>query len=1172
MITGFKSFAEKTTLNFGPGMTAIVGPNGCGKSNVADAFRWVLGEQSAKSLRGQKMADVIFAGAAKRKSLNFAEVSLTFSNEKGVLPIAYEEVTITRRLYRSGECDYFLNSSPVRLKEIHSLLLDSGVGKNAFSIFEQGKIDQVINQSPVERRLIFEEAAGIVRFLTRRQEALKRVEQAQANLARVQDIYLEVKQALHLLEEQARQAKLFQEDQQNLQQVEKIIFVMQCQTGEKKKYQLQQSVHQHKSSLEKLAKEANECLQEEKALQQQLKESEEALQSQKNEYFQLKNLSELKQSERQHCVKRSFELKGLLNKRKTEQQEVTIAKKERLDLINSLVGQIQGLEVKVQDLSTSYADQEQKMQQERQKRENLQQEATQKQQEFVKKMQQEADSTKKLQQLEFSYANYCQKQERLTKNLSQLNKKLLELEGESTLKQSELKQLSTLIDSLKDRFGQVNHFLNQLEEDIELKRKELEELRKENAKTLARQQVLAKMQQEFEGFTLGSKKLLQASLDPKGKIFKKIEPFYKFFHPLPEHTAALALILQNYSHTLVVETVADLKEVIAFSKEESIEDFSLACIELLQMKKVESKDLCFFMEKEQQNILSDYFLTEVKVWPTLMAALESLPVYNGLIVEKGYFDLQGVYFSAAQNQQHLFQRESELKQLSKKSAKQQISLQSLQQSLSLLQQKKAHIKNERIEIDSQLRREEMKLVEVNFTLQRSLNELSKAKKEQAYLQQQALELKALLQNSEESATQERQTHQNKLLQLEQVKIDLKKVEANLNERETIFTSFQQEEKEKRLQLEKVKEQYLQAKHEKQLLEEKNRDAEQKMAFLFNEQQQLAKEEGELLQQAQKQQFEIEQIGEKEKSLKLKEEALAHAKDQFQTYLQEKQKQKFFLQNALREKEISLAQIEAKLEMEQQTLQKLQLEAVERYGTSLKALKAETEGHHQVLEQLEKQRRQLKQKLNEAGSVNLAAMEEVEKKRLREEFLNAQISDLVQTKEELLQMIEQLSQESLKLFQETFSLVRQNFRKNFAILFQGGEADLQLIEASSNPLAAGGEIIAQPPGKQMRSITLLSGGEKCLTSLALLFAIFEVKASPFCILDEIDAPLDDTNIDRFVKMVRHFAQQSQFLIITHNKRTMAESDKIFGVSMEEKGVSKLFSLHFSHEKKCEVGLA
>ena len=200
------------------------------------------------------------------------------------------------------------------------------------------------------------------------------------------------------------------------------------------------------------------------------------------------------------------------------------------------------------------------------------------------------------------------------------------------------------------------------------------------------------------------------------------------------------------------------------------------------------------------------------------------------------------------------------------------------------------------------------------------------------------------------------------------------------------------------------------------------------------------------------------------------------------------------------------------------------------------------------------------------------MEEVEKKRLREEFLNAQISDLVQTKEELLQMIEQLSQESLKLFQETFSLVRQNFRKNFAILFQGGEADLQLIEASSNPLAAGVEIIAQPPGKQMRSITLLSGGEKCLTSLALLFAIFEVKASPFCILDEIDAPLDDTNIDRFVKMVRHFAQQSQFLIITHNKRTMAESDKIFGVSMEEKGVSKLFSLHFSHEKKCEVGLA
>lgn len=1175
VLVGFKSFAEKTTLHFESGITCIVGPNGCGKSNIADAFRWVLGEQSAKSLRGHKMPDVIFAGASQRKSLNFAEVSLTLSDIQGALPLEYEEITITRRLHRSGESEYFINSNPVRLKDIHSLLFDSGIGRNAFSIFEQGKIDQVINYSPVERRFIFEEAAGIVRFLHRKQEAFKKLEQSELNLSRAADIHLEVEKNIAVLQEQAEKALVYKENQSRLAMLDKASFLLRWQTCEKKKETVQAQIlsqqDQWESSLELI-----------NAKQEQLREVKLATQQngrlwkEKNEeFFGKRSALEIQKSEFQSNQQRKLEAHQKANKMKRELEELQLARQMRQEALKEIQLRRQKVEIDFEEIESQLTHQGSQVKHKEKEVFQLRQELYAKQQELLKCTQNESALASDVKQLELRIENNAERLKHLHQKIAQFREECdcsVQLIQEKKL---QLQQVSAVVDTHKDRLGQCEEDLQKLNLENETKRKEYEACRKKNLEKQARCKFLLKMREELEGFSAGSKRLMQESINEKSSLHGLLQPLYEYFKPEPEVAEALSAILRIYAQTLVVANKKHLKEVLEFANQHGLQDYSLICLEHMPNEITPSEKQKGLLLKVEHNAIANHFLKEVEIWENYEQALKVFFDHSqhvgGWLSQGCYIDQRGVFFNVKANENQVFLRESELVGLQAELSQLETSLETLEKQIQQLQQKISMIQSERSEVDKQLRREEMKLVEVNFGLQRALGDQEKSKAQQKNYEMESEEIQLQIECYQVDLKQKEQSYFSIKQSLKHMQETLQLFEQELGMQEQSLRVQQQDEKEKGDVFQQMLEDKRRLNHQCHLLESKEQDHDNQVHRITEECHELKEfQEGleaeiiKLQESMKDMESQVNKIGADCKSLEEESERL-------KVRLEQIEKDSLELQSITKQMELQMAHLKSQQEHTVITSLGLQDDLQEKYGHSIEELKALPLSIDRPLEQIERQMRSLKQDLQEAGDVNLTAIEELEKHRVRHEFLAKQMEDLNQSKQELMQMIAQLDAESRRLLKETFELVRRNFQKNFGILFNGGEADLQFTNGVDNILEAGIEIIAKPPGKQMRSISLLSGGEKCLTALALLFAIFEVKPAPFCILDEIDAPLDDTNIERFVNVVKHFVDRCQFLIITHNKRTMAIGDVLFGVSMEEKGVSKLLSLEFSHESIPEAAL-
>lgn len=1173
-LVGFKSFAEKTVLHFDAGITCIVGPNGCGKSNIADAFRWVLGEQSAKSLRGSKMPDVIFAGTTHRKPLNFAEVSLTLTDVQGSLPIDYEEMTITRRLHRSGDSEYLLNGNLVRLKDLQALFLGSGVGRNAFSIFEQGKLDQVISYTPQERRYIFEEAAGILRFLQRKKEALKKLEQADLNLSRVQDIHLEVEKQIQTLENQAQKARLFKEQKAELELLEKASYVLRWQELEKKQADLQ-------AKQAKQQKRKEDCLHQGSAYQtqcqevkQQRQQHERALRAKSEQLLTLRGQQEIQTRECQSIQQRFKEAQQREKKLKQELEDLALARQTRQKILGEIGRKREKLEAEWSEAETKWIHQQDRVKLQEKEVVRLRQELAAKQQAHVKCLQQNSQWQSALKQAEVRLENLVAHQKQLEERFEQLKIDWQHLARSAQERKQNLQQLSGLVDSHKERLEQYEEELRKLAVKGEEKQKEIEEVRRKGLEIKARQNVLVQMRDELEGFSSDSKRLLQEAQHPQSPFYQKLRPFYEFFNPKAEAVEALAVVLRSYSQTLVVETDQEAKNLLNFAEQENLQDFSLFCIEWVQKFKRRlfptKKSL---LENVSSNAVSQHFLDAVAIVSSHQDVLASWiegKCEEGWSLQGIYFDHRGVLFKIKPNENQVFIRESELASLEEELVEKEDQLGKLEQAFQHLQHRRAHLQLERLELDKILRRDEMKLVEVNFGFQRVLSDQEKNKADQTRCEQ---DLSALKENLEEQKKafkaldqQFGQTKQE-LIQLQQEKDVLQE---ELSKQESVLRVQEQDQKEKGIHYRQLAENRQHMLHESNLLEAREQDydknvlrIEDELGELGERQIQLTQEEKKVqlnlasfesqVQEATKQYAEFEMQG--EKLIKQSEEA-----DQRLVFQQEE----------LRKVEHELAQFDIQLAHQRAISQAGVEELAERYHLTMEDALQSSLPLNYSLEKTEKQIKSLRQAIQDCGDVNLTAIEELEKHQLRDTFLKQQIGDMQQSKGELLAIIQQLDGESYKLFKETFEAIRVNFQKNFQILFSGGEADLQFTD-SEDILEAGIEISAKPPGKQMRSITLLSGGEKCLTAVALLFAIFEVKPAPFCILDEIDAPLDDTNVERFLNVVKHFVDRCQFLIITHNKRTMAIGDVIFGVSMEEKGVSKLLSLEFAHKEAPEASL-
>ncbi len=1106
---GFKSFADKTVLIFQPGITAIVGPNGCGKSNISDSFRWVLGEQSAKSLRGSKMMDVIFAGTEKRKPLNYAEVTLTFTDIDK--PMSFSEVAVTRRLHRSGESEYFINKKSVRLKDIYDFFLDSGVGKDAFAIFEQGKIDQIINHSPLERRYIFEDAAGILRFLIRKKEAIRKLEQVDLNLSRVKDIHAEVEKQILVLEGQAVKAREYKEKKAQFEALEKGILSAKWHAN----FQKLGEIEKARGALEcdKLVKELElegDLL---KNVKVSLEEMRRALQAKNQSVHDFKREIALIEQQLQSHKSRLQEM--LLNEKKwlRNVEEMAKLREGRQQEMAQLIGAEKNLKDEVYDLEAKSREQR----------------------DLVKTLNGEVSSVRvSVQALEKERYQLLQSEKALESDVKQLsvrlehsqekrnhfdlNKKELEKGFEETLEklQNQQAQHAKLEEELskgKQLCQEMEKGLTSISEAILEKQKWLQIKQREVTEHQTRKNVLSRMREEKQGFSPASKLLLK-----EGKAI----PLYEKISW--SNDAAMATVMRPYAQTLVVETKAALEEVLSYAKNRELKDFSLICLE-------EIEDI-------SHHFLGDALWTDEGI----------------------YIDGKGVLFYQTQGENHVFLREAELKKLEKQLAKEEAELVDAEKQLAESKEKQKNQTAEKKGQEEILRKIEFAAAEINFGLKRL-----KADQESK---------RAQLEKSESEA-------KNLSLAVQEFEVKIKAAKEKLLEIQVKALSTSGEyEKIQELLREKGKNQELQEKR-LQELERKYREADEKLR-----KQQLALQVIEIKEQ------------DSDKQTKLLEEEIKNG-GQKQKIIEEQNRvfteQRLLLQEGLGASEGGFKELQEKVRSAEQEIvlkeriieeKRIQLKSFEEQGYQLGIQKAQIESllgslatelyeRYQLkaeevnfpldspLDKAERKWQRLRSEVANADQINMTAIEECERHKTRFTFLQEQLSDLSQAKQELVHIITDLDGQSRKVFKETFEAVRENFKKNFTILFHGGEADLQFCEAA-DVLEAGIEIVAMPPGKKMQSIQLLSGGEKCLTAMALLFAIFEVKPAPFCLLDEIDAPLDDANVERFMRLVKQYESRCQFLIVTHNKETMAAADMLFGVSMEEKGVSKVLAVEFAEE--------
>ncbi len=1167
-ILGFKSFADKTKLEFDAGITAVVGPNGCGKSNIADAFRWVLGEQSAKSMRGSKMPDVIFAGTSHRKPLNFAEVTITLTDIDGMLPIDYEELSVTRRLHRSGESEYFINRHLVRLKDIQALFLDSGMGKDAYSIFEQGKIDQVINLSPLERRYIFEEAAGILRFLQRKKEALRKLEHTEHNVTRLKDIHSEVERQIIVLEEQAEKAREYKESKRILESLEKGLLVTKWNffhgrlcDGKRKANDQDGKLTDVQSQVDALQGELGES-------KLALAAAEKALRAKGEDVFRARSAKEIKSKEKQTHAER---LKELIAKEKHWQHELE-EMEERKQRRHQERLSIQSAQ-KV--LDTRCVDYDKLVKAQRDKVNTLEESLTElrdqqqiKQKEYLRLVNSENQAESESRQATLRLENALEKQAVLDERKARLAQTEQELIAHTEEQQKQFEEASRSIEGQKELFLSMEQDLQDIAEQLQISQNEIDRINQEISEAKARQKALQRLRDEREGFSAASKRLLEEAALETSPLYNKIKGLYEYFTPEKGAEAALAAVMRPYAQALVVETESDLATVIDFAEQHAMKDIAILCLQnvaaLKSSKPKELKGLSPLALHVIENELSRHFLQNVyysKEQINPLNLVKQAAEIEVCLRDGALIDRRSVIFYATQGENNVFLREAELKALDKKLHESEAERAQIDHVFRTIQQKRNYLQAERAELDKTIRRGEMRLAEMNFGLKKTANDLERNRNESKLLQSELQGLIKIIVDLSTVLDAVKERHGKAKELAAAVHRQAEVLNEQLNELVLSMKRYVDELREKEMLLQQASDEHRKQAHALHVLDVKDLESSQQVKRLQDE-----------IEMGRAYQSQIELKGsEVEKLLEEMEQVLVEVT----LACSELEQQVSIRKNALEHLDAKIndrRQVQKKYEAErnQVSIQLAQLESNmlalenelrERHRLTLDEARAECGTLEKSSEQIEKQIRALRQQIEAAGDVNMTSIEECEKHKTRYEFLNQQMDDLNLSKQELVAIIAQLDEESRKIFKTTFDQICINFKKNFKILFNGGDADLQFTE-TADVLEAGIEIIAQPPGKQMRSINLLSGGEKCLTALALLFAIFEVKPAPFCILDEIDAPLDDTNVERFVNIVKEFIDRCQFIIITHNKRTMAIADVLFGVSMEERGVSKLLTMDFA----------
>ena len=1170
-LQGFKSFADKTVLEFMPGITTVIGPNGSGKSNISDAIRWVLGEQSMKSLRGSKTEDVIFAGTQNRKSLGFAEVSMVMDNSDQKLPIEYNEVTITRKLYRSGESGYYINKTPCRLKDVLELFMDTGIGKDGYSIIGQGKIDEILSNKSEERRHIFEEAAGIVKYRVRKAESEKKLEQTKLNLLRINDIISEIEANIEPTKIQAEKAKEYLRLRDELKSIEIGLFIHNINDYKKR---IEEVINDQDIYNTQLVRE-NERLSNIQELKEKLRAS---LDSITEQIEKMQNL-------------------GFENEKKKEQIKADI--NINLEKINNNNANFERLEKEIIENDERLKVLEEEINQKNDKKTNL----TENKDKFVKELEEKEAELKKLtdkmseKELDMETKkkkvedNTDEKYEisnaisTLKANVENSNSRKKVVEEEIDVNISELDSSRMQKSEISQKFAEIEAKREKIKGDlnkIDEKRKESDAKLKEYDLKInqceseirmkdSRMKFLIETEKEKEGYIRSVKSILQ-DCEKDLSLKKGVHGVIANLISVPkEYETAIEMCLGQSMQNIVTDTEEDAKKLVEHLRKFNLGRASFLPITSVKGKKLDkiksekgvigiASDLVKFDKKYEQIVLSLLGRTLIVDTMDNAIAIARKNSYGFRIVT-----LQGDVLnpsgaisggSVSTKTVNILGRSREIEELKKTIAELEKKVEKLKKdkseyesSIEDLLEEIEGLENELKDIEIVYATEKQRVSSIEEAVSKVKKRLEKLRDEKKSIEEQ-LKINEQTQNDlnekisaidEEnkklSEEIEEFSNHNKETQtiVDDLNFDITNLKISVSSFDESEASINEIVERINNDIENLKQSTENKKEQKIKLTEENDKLEELNIKLNEEAENLLKE--------------VSNSGTKVEELKndriTKNQKLEEAEENFTDQMEKIDG----LKEQVNKADIKKSKYEVELE---QIISKMW----EEYEITPND-PGEYEEPKNVAE-VQKQVNKIRGEMKDLGSVNIDSIEEYKKLKERYDFMNEQRLDLETTMAKLRNVITDMTTVMKKQFEDRFRVINKNFSEVFVELFGGGKAELKLTD-EDNILESGIEIEVQPPGKKLQNMMLLSGGERAFTAIALLFAILKINPAPFCVLDEIEAALDDVNVYRFAEYLKKFAQESQFLVITHRKGTMEAANTVYGITMQENGISKLLSL-------------
>lgn len=1158
-IKGFKSFGDKVVINFDEGITGIVGPNGCGKSNIVDSIRWVLGEQSSKTLRSEKMENVIFNGTKKRKPTQLAEVSLTFKNTKNLLPTEYSQVTLTRRYYRSGESEYLLNGVTCRLKDITNLFLDTGIASNSYAIIELKMVDDLLNDKDNSRRGLFEEAAGISKFKKRKKETLKKLADTDADLERVEDLLYEIEKNMRSLERQAKQTEKYYK----LKEEYKVLSIQLARKSVKKSTELFNSLstqieaeNDKKISLNKqvsekeaaLEKSKAELIVREKALSARQKalndhvskirqyESEKKIKNERLRFLNDKseNLRDQIQQDRKSNERAAFSVESLT-------QEKQVAKK--------LLDEI---EYKVTILKEDYESQKIKTSRLQEEQETLRRIQKNKQEEVYQLKKSVEIKELQLSSLKQELEKTATDTTEQNASLIEFDKKVNELQEELATKNKELSKKKEAQSDLESRIESTENTISVIREELTQTNRKLDA--KSNEFNLTKSLV-----ENLEGFPEAIKFL------KKKAGWKKNAPLLSDILTCDEEfRVTVENYLEPYLNYYIVEKEADAYEAInilsdaamgkanffildAFEKFSptgtKLYDNAFPVTEIIEYDSKYKKLMTFILdnvyifEGEYKNIPKDddnTFITKngkvtrkrFSLTGGSVGLFEGKKIGRAKNLEKLEKDIKVLNKKLNEIEPSLAQTIQELDKFKSSSIKSEI--EEMQLAINQVNEEYISIKTKQEQFadmlsDADMRKEDIvaKIHELTNSIQQDKPKAESEEKELAMSEQKLAQINDELNEQSELLSGKSSAFNEQNIFFHQQDNRVKSIEQEITYKQDTFDNS-------KIRIEKNQEDLQSTETEIKSLLEKNETNDDELVAMYEERESIEK----AVSEAEKEYYSIRgSIEEIDKS----EREIQRSREGIDTIIME-------LQNKLNETKLGLSAVKERLNVE--------------FNIELDDILNDEDSHEDASENLSESVEKIKEKLERIGPINPMAMEAYNEIKERNDFITEQREDLFKAKDSLLNTIDEIDAVAKETFIEAYEKIKENFVKVFRSLFtEEDDCDLRLSDPD-NPLESSIEIIAKPKGKRPLTINQLSGGEKTLTATSLLFAIYLIKPAPFCIFDEVDAPLDDANIDKFNNIIKTFSKDSQFIIVTHNKRTMASTDIIYGITMIEQGVSRV----------------